>query len=174
MAAVLRPPPQHGDGRIAGLVASAPAALVSAILLPGASLQLLPSALAGDGAVPPAVATAIARQRQRQAAAVGPMPRPSFGLLGVTGGATPHIVVRLAERDATSADQAAKVMAYRLAHASSLVTMRPFAELLTLVSAAGQAAPAIAKAEFASTRPGYANLWLKMIATRDLGLVGWS
>lgn len=162
-----------GDARIAGLAASAPAELVSAVILPGASLQQQGVMAAAGVTSPGAVATAVAQRSATEEAAVGTMPRPSFGLLGVTGGTGPHIVARLAVKDAAAADQAAKVISWRAGHATSTVTGQPYSDLLTLVSAAGQADPPVAKADFAPVQPAYANLWIKMIYTRDLGLVGW-
>jgi hypothetical protein len=160
-----------GDERIAGVVASAPATLVSAMILPGASLQQQGDAAAIISATSPSAAvTEIARQEQQ---AAGRMPQPAFGLLGVTGGPKPHIVVRLAVQNAQAAEQAAKVIADRADHATSVVTKRPFSDFLTLVSAEGQADPPIARAAFAPTQPAYANLWFKMVYTRDLGLFGW-
>lgn len=163
-----------GDARIAGLVAASPAALVSAIILPGTSLRqsIDPAALIGTTSVS-AAATEIAREQEAERQAAGAMPEPSFGLLGVTGGTKPRVVVRLAVKSGAFADRAAKVIAWRADHATSLVTRQPYSDLLTLVSAEGQADPPIAKADFAPVLPGYANLWIKMIYTRDLGLVGW-
>lgn len=162
-----------GDDRIAGLVASTPPTLVSALILPGKSLQQADAAALIGAADPSAVATMVARLRTEEQAAVGTMPRPSFGLLGVTGGNEPHVIVRLAVKNAGEADRAAKIMAYRLDHDQSIVTRQPYSDILTLVSAEGQAEPPVARADFAPTRPGYVNFWIKMVYSRDLGLVGW-
>lgn len=168
-------PSLAGDRRIAGLVESTPKTLVSALVAPGASLQnsFDPARVVLSQKDPVAAATEAARQRQEEQQAVGVMPQPSFGLLGVTGGLDDaHIIVRLAENDGAEADRAAKIMAYRLAHAPSLARGRPFSDLLTLVSAEGQANPPVAKAEFAPKNTS-ASIWYDMYYQRDLGLVGW-
>lgn len=164
-----------GDERIAGLVRSAPAELVSALVLPGTSLRNTFDAAQAVAAQqnPVVAATEAARQQQTEQRAVGVMPRPSFGLVGITGGlADPHIAVRLAVKNRAEADRAAKIMAYRVEHARSTSRNKPFADLLRLVSAAGQASPPVANADFA-LRNISGSFWYDMIQARDLGLIGW-
>lgn len=127
-----------------------------------------------EGNEPVAAATQAARAQKEEQQAVGLMPRPSFGLLGATGGiARAHLIVRLAVQNANEAERAAKIIVYRLHHTQSLATKKPFPDLLTLASAEGQADPPIARAEFASRESGGANLWAHMLSNRDLGLIGW-
>lgn len=161
------------DERIAGLIASAPPELVSALVLPGSSLRQQPGGVVARATNPAAAATAAAQAQQVESQAVGVMPQPSFGLLGITGGiADPHIIVRLAVNDGEEADRAAKIMAYRLEHVRSLTREEPFSDLLTLVSAEGQANPPVAKADFA-LRNISGSFWYDMVQSRDLGLIGW-
>ena len=162
-----------GDERIAGLVGSTPPELVSALVVPGTALNNSFDTAQHLGPNPAAAATEVARARQAEQQAVGTMPEPSFGLVGITGGiADPHIIVRLAVKSSVEADRAAKIMAYRLKHAQSRASNKPFADLLTLVSAEGQANPPVAKADF-GLKAISGSFWYDMIQSRDLGLIGW-
>jgi hypothetical protein len=166
-----------GDDRIAGIVESAPETLVSAMVLPGtalqqnAELQIITSQASPDQMKK--IQAELKQEQEAERQAVGTMPRPSFGLLGVTGGTEPHIVVRLAVKSGKEADRAAKIVAYRLKHLKSARTQQPWTDLLRLVSASGQADPSVAEVEFAPTEPAYASLWIKMLYARDIGLIGW-
>lgn len=163
------------DARIAGLVASAPPELVSAVVLPGLALHQQAARLVPVHVPTPALAAATeaAQEQQAEQQAVGVMPTPSFGLVGITGGLTdPHIIVRLAVKNRAEADRAATIMAYRLKHARSMSRNTPLADLLTLVRAEGQATPPVAKADFAPKNVA-ASIWYDMIQAKDLVLLGW-
>lgn len=168
-----------GDARMASIAAAAPDTLVSAMLLPGAQLQqgLEFQAIVGSQLSPDQIKAVQARaQKERDAEriAVGPMPKPSFALFGITGGLdAARIEYRFAVKDEKEAAQASKVVEYRWRHSQSFETSQPYTDLLTLTRATSQPEPPVAIIEFKPNEPGNAGLWHQMIFKRDFSLFGW-
>jgi hypothetical protein len=173
---------------VPALAQAMPRPLASAILIPGSNLSL--SSMSLNPTYTPAQLQDFIRQVQQS----GEMPPVSMALLGVSAGGpllnfgaggTPEASpvaeagesavfdIGLLTFSPGQARTAEQTIATRMAALSSLVTLRPYAEMFTSVQPAGPADLPIAVVELTFSAESSPRIWTQLLPQRDLLFLGW-